>query len=186
MFGFVAAGIAFIALILLLTIKITPEEDTTPPSKKQNSSKNAEAGKETKAHSGRSVRLDKATELLVHLMEDGNVSEIQRAVKNGIHLNQPLQDGQTVLMIAVKHNQDPEIIPFLINNGINVNAVDDKGQTALILAATFNPSPEIIKTLLNCGADKTIKDKSGKTAADYVNMNFDLHGTGIPELLFVK
>ena len=119
-------------------------------------------------------------------MEDGNVSEIQRAVKNGIHLNQPLQDGQTVLMIAVKHNQDPEIIPFLINNGINVNAVDDKGQTALMLAATFNPSPEIIKTLLNCGADKTIKDKSGKTAADYVNMNFDLHGTDIPELLFVK
>lgn len=55
-----------------------------------------------------------------------------------------------------------------------------------MLAATFNPSPEITKMLLNNGADKTIKDKSGKTAADYVEMNFDLRGTEIPGLLFVK
>ena len=188
MFGFVVAGIAFIALILLLTIKVTPEDsEQKKKSKVKNATppKAAEPENEAKAHS-RSVRLDKMTERLVHLMEDGNVAEIQQAVQNGINLKRPLQDGQTCLMIAVKHNQDPEIIPFLTKNGIDINAVDDKGQTALMLAATFNPSPEITKTLLNNGADKTIKDKSGKTAADYVQMNFDLIDTEIPGLLFVK
>lgn len=190
MFGFVVAGIAFIALILLLTIKVTPEDseqkkEKKEKQKKRSAPKTAEPENETKAHS-RSVRLDKMTEMLVHLMEDGNVSEIQQAVQNGINLKRPLQDGQTCLMIAVKHNQDPEIIPFLTKNGIDINAVNDKGQTALMLAATFNPSPEITKMLLNNGADKTIKDKSGKTAADYVEMNFDLRGTEIPGLLFVK
>lgn len=108
MFGFVVAGIAFIALILLLTIKVTPEdsEQKKEKQKKRSAPKTAEPENETKAHS-RSVRLDKMTEMLVHLMEDGNVSEIQQAVQNGINLKRPLQDGQTCLMIAVKHNQDP-------------------------------------------------------------------------------
>lgn len=84
MFGFVVAGIAFIALILLLTIKVTPEDseqkkEKKEKQKKRSAPKTAEPENETKAHS-RSVRLDKMTEMLVHLMEDGNVSEIQQAV----------------------------------------------------------------------------------------------------------
>lgn len=183
MFGIVIAGIAFIALILLLAVKPAPEAGSK---KKGAKAKDVEAEKEVRTQHSRSVRLDKYTEQLVHLMEDGNVSEIYRAVQNGIDLTSPLPDGQTVLMIAVKHNQDPQIIPFLVENGVHINATDDKGQTALMLAATFNPSPEIIKTLLNNGAEKAIKDKSGKTAADYVKMNFDLLDTDVPALLFVK
>ena len=204
MFGFVAAGIAFIALIILMNIKISPEEAAQieaekakqkakkAKKKKEEARLKAQKQKEKEALPieepkntyTRSV-MDKTTERLVQLMEECSVAEIRQAVNNGISLQAPLEDGQTVLMIAVKHNQDPEVIPFLRENGIDINAVDDRGQTALMLAATFNPSPEITKALLDNGADKTIKDKNGKTAADYVKMNFDLIDSDIPALLFI-
>ena len=129
--------------------------------------------------------MDKTTAMLVHLMEDCDVSEIRRAANNGINLQASLEDGQTVLMIAVKNNQDEKIIPFLREYGIDINAVDDRGQTALMLAATFNQSPEVIRALLDNGADKTIKDKIGNTAFDYVKMNVYLTNSDIPALLSV-
>ena len=180
---FILIGFAAIFFLIYLIIKTIMSPQHEQPQEKKTK---PAVVKETPHASGRSMKTNRETEFLVHLMEDGNVEEIDQALKNGVNLQRPLQDGQTVLMIAVKHNQDPEIIPFLTKNGIDINAVDDKGQTALMLAATFNPSPEITKMLLNNGADKTIKDKSGKTAADYVQMNFDLIDTEIPSLLFVK
>lgn len=197
MTGFIIAAIALVLLVVLMKVHITPEEaeelaayEKAEKAAKEYKSNKTEDAKieeqlENKTHAGRSVRLDKVTERIVNLMEDGNVAEIRQALNNGINITRPLPDGQTVLMIAVKHNQDHEIVPFLVQNGIDINARDDKGQTALMLAATFNPDPDMVRILLDNGADKTIKDKNGKTAADYCALNFDLIGTDIPELLFV-
>ncbi len=179
---FILIGFATIVFLVYLIIKTI----MSPQHEKLKTVNPKPVVKETPHGSGRSMKTNREIEFLVHLMEDGNVKEIDQALKNGVNLKRPLQDGQTVLMIAVKHNQDPEIIPFLCSKGIDINAVDDKGQTALMLAALFNSNPEIVKALLKNGADKTIRDKTGKSAADYCKMNFEFHGTKIPDLLFIK
>ena len=180
---FILIGFAAIFFLIYLIIKTIMSPQHEQPQEKKTK---PAVVKETPHASGRSMKTNRETEFLVHLMEDGNVEEIDQALKNGVNLQRPLQDGQTVLMIAVKHNQDPEIIPFLCSKGIDINAVDDKGQTALMLAALFDSNPEIVKALLKNGPDKTIRDKTGKSAADYCKMNFEFHGTKIPDLLFIK
>ena len=152
--------------------------------KKEKALKDKEENPEKETEKGqRRVIRDRATELLVQVMEDGSVAEIQQAMSNGINILQKLENDQTLLMIAVKNNPSVEVVQFLLDQGIEINAVDGNGQTALILAAMFNTNPEVILTLLNNGADKTIKVKSKTTASDYVVLNSSFFGTDIPTLL---
>ena len=197
MSGLYTAAIATVLLIVFLFIKPDPKkiaeleekvgkiELSKPkkpsPRKLPQKQKTEEAGE----RSQRSLRTDKAIELLVQVMEDGDVVEIQKAMANGINLRQKLENNTTLLMIAVKHNESPAVVRFLLSQGIEINETNDNGQTALMMAATFNPNPEIVKELLNSGADKTIKDKNGKTASDYVILNSSLFGTDVPDLLKV-
>lgn len=196
MFGFVIAAVAAVIFVLVLIFgskPLTPDEierlkqDDEAKELASAEGQNAAVSEESEPEKekGRRVFRDKATEMLVHLMEDGNLAEIEQAVKNGIRLNKTLEDNQTSLMIAVKNNQETAILPLLIQQGIDINAVDDNGQTALMMAVTFNRNPEVVKKLLELGADKTIKDKAGKVAADYIVMNGLLLNTDVPPLLKV-
>ena len=199
MVGLVIAGVAVVILLVFLKLNVSLSDEELEEIKKMEAAKKAkkaekekEANKnkplfeEEKQPAKRVLRTDKATELLVQIMEDGSVKEIQQAMNNGINVLQKLENNQTLLMIAVKNNPSTEVVPFLLDQGIEINDVDDNGQSALILAAAFNPNPEVIKTLLDCGADKTIKDKSKKTAADYVVLNSSCFGTDVPALLKLK
>ena len=159
MTGLIIAIIALIVLILFLKIKphLTEEE------LKELEGEPKEA---SRAH----LKRENAAALLIQTVEDGNLEEIQRIIKNGINIRQKVK-GQTMLMVAAKSNPSVEVIEFLLNQGIEVNDVNEQGETALILAATFSQTPEIITKLLENGADKTIKDKGGRTAADCLSLN---------------
>lgn len=193
MFGFVIAAVAAVVFVLVLIFgskPLTPDEIERLKQDKAAKIDSVQTNvvdepDEAEQEKGRRVFRDKATEMLVHLMEDGSLTEIEQAVKNGIKLNKTLEDNQTTLMIAVKNNQETAILPLLIQQGIDINAVDDNGQTALMMAVTFNRNPEVVKKLLELGADKTIKDKAGKVAADYIVMNGLLLNTDVPPLLKV-
>ena len=192
MTGFVIAGIAAVVLVAFLLIKIPKpsEEDLELIFKKKAESSSGLKASSLQArarnHARNTMNSNKVTDLLVQVMEDGSVSEIQKAMENGINLRQKLELNQTLLMIAVKNNPSTEVIRFLLHQGIEINDADDNGQTALMIATTFNPHPEIIMELLNNGADKTLKDKNGKTAADYIIMNSALTKTEIPDLLKIE
>lgn len=205
MTGLVIAGIALLILIFFLKTnfsvseeeleevnRIKAEEKAQKAQKAQKAKlakqakKDNTAEEEPKHLAKRALRTDKATEMLVQIMEVGSVKEIRNAMKNGINILQKLEENQTLLMIAVKNNPDVNVVKFLLEQGIEINAADNNGQTALILATAFNSNPEIIKTLLENGADKTIKDKSNKIAADYVVLNSSFFGTEIPALLNVQ
>lgn len=189
MFGLVIAGIALVVLLVFLKLdfKVTDEEKdaiaTDAANKKKATKEEKEAAEKERLEKRRRLKMDKATEILVQVMEDGSVQEIQRAMSNGINVLQKLENNQNLLMIAVKNNQSTDVVRFLLDQGIEINDVDDNGQTALILATAFNPNPDVIKTLLDCGADKTIKDKMKKTAFDYVPLNTSLFGTDVGPLL---
>ncbi len=198
MIGLVIAGVAVVALLLFLKLNVSLSDEEIKEMKKIKAEEKAKKAKketeknkpvvmeEPKQPAKRVFRTDKATELLVQIMEDGSVKEIQQAMSNGINILQKLENNQNLLMIAVKNNPSTEVVHFLLDQGIEINDVDDNGQTALIMAAAFSPNPEVIKTLLDCGADKTIMDKSKKTAADYVVLNSSCFGTEVPALLKLK
>ena len=193
MFGFIIAAVAAVVFVLVLIFgskPLTPDEIERLKQDKAAKIDSVQTNvvdepDEAEPEKGRRVFRNKATEILVHLMEDGSLTEIEQAVKNGIKLNRTLEDNQTALMIAVKNNQETAILPLLIQQGIDINAVDDNGQTALMMAVTFNRNPEVVKKLLELGADKTLKDKAGKVAADYIVMNGLLLNTDVPPLLKV-
>ncbi|MBR1945843.1 MAG: ankyrin repeat domain-containing protein [Alphaproteobacteria bacterium] len=198
MIGLVIAGVAVVALLLFLKLNVSLSDEEIKEMKKIKAEEKAKKAKketeknkpvvmeEPKQPAKRVFRTDKATELLVQIMEDGSVKEIQQAMSNGINILQKLENNHNLLMIAVKNNPSTEVVHFLLDQGIEINDVDDNGQTALIMAAAFSPNPEVIKTLLDCGADKTIMDKSKKTAADYVVLNSSCFGTEVPALLKLK
>ena len=195
MTGLVIAGIALVLLIAFLKLNTSLSEEekeeleaekileNSKKDKKKTNNSIEQLLEEEEEQRRRSIRLDRATEILVQVMEDGSVAEIQQAINNGIDILQKLPGNQNLLMIAVKNNPSTEVIQFLLDQGIEVNDVDDNGQTALILASAFNSNPEVVKVLLDNGADKTIRDKSRKTAADYVVLNTSYYGTDIPALL---
>ena len=191
MVGLVIAGIAALVLLVFLKSNFTITDDeknaiaADDAAKQKALEEEKAAAEKERLEKRRRLKMDKSTDILVQVMEDGSVSEIRRAMSNGINVLQKLENNQNLLMIAVKNNQSTEVVHFLLEQGIEINDADDNGQTALILATAFNPNPEVIKTLLDCGADKTVKDKMNKTAADYVLLNTALFGTDIGELLKV-
>ncbi|MCL1876223.1 MAG: ankyrin repeat domain-containing protein, partial [Synergistaceae bacterium] len=62
-------------------------------------------------------------------------------------------ESWTVLMIAARYNENPEVTSALINAGADVNAKDPLGLTALMIAAQYNENSEVTSALINAGTD---------------------------------
>ena len=78
--------------------------------------------------------------------------------------------GVTVLHIASKENNEPEIIDLLVKSGANVNAQDAEGFTPLHMAA-IHGNLKIVKKLVDLEADVNIATTDGKNAAELAHLN---------------
>ena len=81
--------------------------------------------------------------------------------------------GVTVLHIASKENNEPEIIDLLVKSGANVNAQDAEGFTPLHMA-TIHGNLKIVKKLVDLDADVNIVTTDGKNAAELAHLNEEL------------
>ena len=81
--------------------------------------------------------------------------------------------GVTVLHIASKENNEPEIIDLLVKSGANVNAQDAEGFTPLHMA-TIHGNLKIVKKLVDLDADVNIITTDGKNAAELAHLNEEL------------
>ena len=79
----------------------------------------------------------------------------------------------TVLHIASKENNEPEIIDLLVKSGANVNAQDAEGFTPLHMA-TIHGNLKIVKKLVDLEADVNIVTTDGKNAAELAHLNEEL------------
>ena len=81
--------------------------------------------------------------------------------------------GVTVLHIASKENNEPEIIDLLVKSGANVNVQDAEGFTPLHMAA-IHGNLKIVKKLVDLEADVNIVTTDGKNAAELAHLNEEL------------
>ena len=81
--------------------------------------------------------------------------------------------GVTVLHIASKENNEPEIIDLLVKSGANVNAQDAEGFTPLHMAA-IHGNLKIVKKLVDLEADVNIVTTEEKNAAELAHLNEEL------------
>ena len=81
--------------------------------------------------------------------------------------------GVTVLHIASKENNEPEIIDLLVKSGANVNAQDAEGFTPLHMA-TIHGNLKIVKKLVGLEADVNIVTTGGKNVVELAHLNEEL------------
>ena len=79
----------------------------------------------------------------------------------------------TLLHIASKQINEPEIIDLLVKCGANVNAQDAEGFTPLHMAA-IHGNLKIVKKLVDLEADVNIITTDGKNAAELAHVNEEL------------
>jgi ankyrin repeat protein len=108
-------------------------------------------------------------------LDDGTLPAVAKAVVNN---NRPLleqllrsdptsvstvlQDGSTLLILAVKH-QKPDMVTTLLKHSANVNQIAYRGVTALHVAVQTDQEA-MVKILLAAGANAGIADDSGRDA----------------------
>ncbi|MBQ9528438.1 MAG: ankyrin repeat domain-containing protein [Fretibacterium sp.] len=110
----------------------------------------------------------------------GTASEMRKAIKTGVKINEKRLNGLPALTVAVLRNEDPGVVAAMIEGGADTEARIGKardgsspmeGWTALMAAAGSNVRPEIVKALLNGGADVNATDREGNTALMFAAMN---------------
>ena len=74
---------------------------------------------------------------------EGDLTEIQKLVANGINLNEPDYDGRTALHLAAS-NGHLNVVNYLINKGVDISPKDNMGSTPLD-DATRSEHEEIIE-----------------------------------------
>ena len=94
----------------------------------------------------------------------GRSRKLERAIENGIDVNEPHIDGRTALMLAAR-NCKVENVRLLIEAGANITAIDHDGNTALIWASVLG-NIKILQMLIDAGSDINAKNHEGKTALD--------------------
>lgn len=94
----------------------------------------------------------------------GTMSDVQKALRAGVNVNERNSNGVTALMTAASTNRNPAVVTLLIRHGATVDAHDRNGQTALMLAAESNDQPAVVLALLAAGAQLEDRDALGRTA----------------------
>jgi ankyrin repeat protein len=114
------------------------------------------------------------SEVLLYLQNEiniaasrGDITTVQRLLKNGADPNEIDIDGRTSLHYAVDYG-DIDVVNILLRNGANINQVTNKGNTPLHTATT-RCNKEIVDVLL----ENISRDKLN----DFVNAKTTLSGT---------
>ena len=88
---------------------------------------------------------------LKNLIKSNNIAKIEQAIKSGTNVNQPFNNGSTLLIYAAE-NGCLEAVKLLLANGADVNLRASNSCTALMCAATQGHS-KVVELLFANGAD---------------------------------
>lgn len=103
-----------------------------------------------------------------------NYDDIEQQLKNGKNINQPLINGNTMLILgAMQHNSDK--VDFALKHGANIYYQNKQGESALHWAFKMG-NENIIHNLLGYNINISSlnqKDKSGKTPLHFANLKND-------------
>lgn len=92
----------------------------------------------------------------------GNQEIVQLLINSTINLNTQDKNGDTALILAVKH-EHKEIVSLLIKANVNINIQNNKGKTALSYAATNNQE-DFVTQLISAKANINIAKENKSTA----------------------
>jgi ankyrin repeat protein len=106
---------------------------------------------------------------VVNAVKKGDTIALKTLIKNADGANAKLDNGKTILMLAV-WEQKIDVISLLISKGADINAKDVGGKTDLMLAV-WKENLEIVKLLLKNGADKSAKNSDGLNASDVAELS---------------
>lgn len=93
---------------------------------------------------------------------EGNMSRLEKALKNGADVNCKNEFDATPLMLAAWNARD-NFVKVLLKNGADINARTKDGETALIAVADYGHK-NIVDILLDNGADLNIEKDRGFSA----------------------
>jgi ankyrin repeat protein len=98
-------------------------------------------------------------------------------IKHGAEINAKTNDGNTVLMNAVRGSANA--VKIVIDAGADVNATNKEGRTALIEATyyAYLQKADIIDVLIDAGADAMMRDDNGTRAIEYSSRTRDFKDT---------
>lgn len=72
-------------------------------------------------------------EYLLEAISNNDLQQVQELIEAGVDVNQPLEDGDTVLMFAVMEG-DLDIVKTLLKAGADANVISYQGDNALVQA----------------------------------------------------
>lgn len=110
------------------------------------------------------------------IVATGSAAEVAAALSEGADANTKDEDDYTVLMHALRNDQDLDVIQLLLEAGADVNSIMvlNTGWQALVVAAASNTNPDVIKALVAAGARldyKACGDQTPLLAAAQSNPN---------------
>lgn len=97
-------------------------------------------------------------EELISAVAVDNISILNKAIRNGLNVNEPLNNGETLLGLALKDNS-LQVISLLLSNGVDINNDLPAKQivgTSIILA----PRPPLFYVNSNIAFNMLLKDKA--------------------------
>ena len=97
---------------------------------------------------------------LIELIESNNITKMNKYIGD---IDIQNDDGETLLMIALRKDSSPEMIQILLNKGADVNFENKAGVTPLIIALSIKYSGKIIRAILDKDADVNVQRDDGKT-----------------------
>ncbi|XP_055306536.1 serine/threonine-protein kinase TNNI3K-like [Sitodiplosis mosellana] len=101
-------------------------------------------------------------DVLLHAIEQGNVSIVESFISKGINMSVQLDNGKTPIHVAARKGH-VVVVKFLIQHGADINAQTQDRETALHMAA-YQGHAEIVKFLIEHGANINAQTKDGWTA----------------------
>lgn len=99
----------------------------------------------------------------------GDVDRLAGLLEAGCPVNLTNDRGDTLLILAAYHVQEP-VVELLLSRGADVDRVNDNGQTALG-SAVFRRSTGIIARLLAAGAGIDVGPKSARSVARFFELD---------------
>ncbi|SHN60184.1 ankyrin repeat domain-containing protein [Desulfovibrio litoralis] len=116
----------------------------------------------------------------------GRFAEAEIIIKAMSDINYIDEDGNTVLILAIKYNSDynqlEQLVEPLLKLGANVNAKNKHGLTPLMTEAFYNKSYNILSLLLKAGADVNVKNISGYTSLMFLVDDSRIYDSADPNL----
>ena len=89
----------------------------------------------------------------------------------GADIHTKNNDGENILMVALKNHVEIERINYLVSLGINVNERNNQGIPTIFYAAKYNPYLEVFKLLVDKGADLDYKTEKNENIMFFAAAN---------------